>query len=138
MSLIIKQRLAGWDVWGDVKISNAVHWVLELAIKDGELGAFETLMNDMVTATQANEPGATHYEWFVSDDKTSCHIYERYVDSAAVLTHLGNFGAHFSERFMAVFEPTRLTVYGNPSAEVRGALAGFGAVHMEQAGGFAR
>jgi quinol monooxygenase YgiN len=119
-------------------MSSAVHWVLELAIKDGEFGAFETLMNDMVSAARANEPGTTHYEWFLSDDKSRCHTYERFVDSAAAMTHLGNFGAHFAERFIAVFEPTRLTVFGDPSAEVRGALAGFGAVHMEMAGGFAR
>lgn len=29
--------------------------------------------------------------WFVSDDGGSGHIYERYADSDAVPTHLGNF-----------------------------------------------
>jgi quinol monooxygenase YgiN len=119
-------------------MSSVVHWVLELSIKDGEFGTFETLMNDMVSATKASEPGTTHYEVYVSDDKSSCHFYERYVDSAAVLAHLANFGEHFGERFMAVLEPTRFTVYGDPSAEAREALASFGAVHMKQLDGFAR
>ena len=54
------------------------------------------------------------------------------------MTHLASFGEKFAERFLAILEPTRLVVYGNPSSEARGALAGFGAVHMEQVGGFAR
>jgi quinol monooxygenase YgiN len=53
-------------------------------------------MNDMVESTKA-EPGALNYEWFISEDGTSCHIYERYADSAAAMVHMGHFPA-FSER----------------------------------------
>lgn len=119
-------------------MSNVVHWVLELNIKEGEFENFEALMAEMVEATQANEPGTTGYEWYVSEDRKTCHICERYVDSAATLTHLESFGQNFAERFMAVLEPTRLMVYGNPSSEAREALAGLGAIHMGQIAGFAR
>jgi hypothetical protein len=54
------------------------------------------------------------------------------------MTHLGSFGQNFAERFLAAADPTRFVVYGNPNDEVRGALAGFGAVHMSQIGGFVR
>lgn len=119
-------------------MSNVVHWLLELDIKDGEFDKFKALMNEMVEATKANEPGTINYEWFVSGDGNRCHIYERYVDSAAVMTHLVSFGEKFAERFLAALEPKRLVVYGNPNSEVREALVGFGAVHMEQVGGFVR
>lgn len=119
-------------------MSNVVHWVLELDIKDGESENFNALMDDMVDATKANEAGTMNYECFASGDGKQCHIYERYTDSAAVMTHLASFGEKFAERFLAILEPTRLVVYGNPSSEARAALAGFGAVHMEQVGGFAR
>lgn len=119
-------------------MSDVVHWVLELNIKDDQGENFNALMNDMVEATKANEPGTMIYEWFVSADGKQCHTSERFVDSAAVMTHLGSFGANFAERFLAILEPTRLVVYGNPSDEARAALAGFGAAHMEQAGGFSR
>ena len=119
-------------------MSNNVYWVLELAIKPGEFDNFKALLNEMVKATQANEPNALNYEWFISKDNKSCHIYERYVDSAAVMTHLGTFGQKFAERFMAALEPTRFTVYGNPSDEVIKALSGFGPVYMAPIGGFAR
>ena len=76
-----------------------------------------------------------NYEWFVTKDNRSCHIFERYVDSAAVMTHLGTFGQKFAQRFMTVLQKTRYTVYGNPSDEVIKALAAFGPVFMTPIGG---
>ena len=119
-------------------MGNVVQWMLELDIKKGKFDAFEALMKEMVAATQSDEPGALCYEWFVSDDKKICHIYERYADSAAVMKHLGNFGSKFAERFLDALAPTRLTVYGNPSEEARGALAGLNAAFMGQTSGFSR
>ena len=119
-------------------MSDAVSWVLELNVKDGQLDAFKALAQEMSEATQAGEPGATHYEWFTNDDGKTIHICERYTDSAATMVHLGNFGAKFAERFLACVDPARLMVYGDPSAEVRGALAGLGAAHLAQFAGFAR
>lgn len=119
-------------------MSDAVQWMLETKIKEGEYDNLITLMNEMVEATQANEPGTINYEWFVSEDKTSLHVYERYVDSAATMVHLGSFGTNFAKRFMGCLEPTRMTVYGDPDETVRKALATMGAVHMDFLGGFAR
>ena len=36
-------------------------------------------MNEMVESTQA-EPETLSYDWFVSDDRSTVHIYERYAD----------------------------------------------------------
>jgi quinol monooxygenase YgiN len=118
--------------------NNHVSWILEIDINDSKIDDFKALMAEMVSATQADEPDALNYEWFISDDAKHCHIYERYSDSTATMTHLGNFGAKFAERFLGMVAPTRLTVYGDPSAEARAALAGLGAVHMELLGGFAQ
>ena len=119
-------------------MSDTVHWLLALNIKEGELDNFRALVTEMVDATKANEPGTLNYEWFVSDDEKTCHIYERYADSAATMAHLATFGQDFAERFMAVLEPVQFVVYGNPNDEVRAALVAFGAVHMSQFAGFAR
>ena len=119
-------------------MSDNVHWVLELNIKDGALDDFKALMGEMVTATKSNEPDAMNYEWFISEDNATAHVYERYADSAATMAHLQWFGENAAERFLAAVEPTRFTVYGDPSTEVREALAGFGAAHYSQIGGFAR
>jgi quinol monooxygenase YgiN len=115
-----------------------IYWLLEVAIKPGELNNFKALMKEMVENTQANEPNALNYEWTITEDSQSCHLYERYADSAATMTHLGAFGEKFADRFMAAVEPTRFVVYGNPNNEVKEALSGFGAVFMAPFGGFAR
>ena len=118
-------------------MSNVISWNLQLAVRDGQLDAARSLMTEMVAATR-DEPGTLGYEWFISDDGTACHINERYADSGAALVHLGAFGEKFMDRFLACFEPTSFSVYGDPSAEARGALDGFGATYLGWLGGFTR
>jgi quinol monooxygenase YgiN len=115
-----------------------VYWVFELAINPGRFEDLKTLMVELVEATQKNEVGALNYEWAISDDRQVCHIYERYRDSAAAVTHLESFSAHFAARFMEVVKPTRLVVYGTPSAQAKDALAGLNPVYMAPLGGFSR
>jgi quinol monooxygenase YgiN len=114
-----------------------VAWLLEVAVKPGQLDTFRALMQEMVASTRA-EPGALGYEWFIDDGGSVVHLNERYADSAAALAHLATFGETFAGRFLAAVEPTRLTVMGSPSDEVRAALSGFGPTHLRPFGGFAR
>ena len=79
-------------------MSDQVLGISEVAIKPGELDSFRALVKEMVEATRVNEPKAMNYEYYISEDGTRCHIYERYVDSAGAMTHLANFAAHW-ERF---------------------------------------
>jgi quinol monooxygenase YgiN len=95
-------------------------------------------MAAMVESTQRNEVGALNYEWAISDDRRVCHLYERYQDTAAAMTHLESFGANFAARFREVVKPTRLVVYGTPSAQVKDALAGLSPLYMAPFGGFRR
>ena len=115
-----------------------VAWMLELTIQPGRSDHFRALMTEMVAATKANEPGTLAYEWNTSADGTVCHLYERYVDSAAALIHAGTFGAKFASRFLDIMKPTRLVVYGSPSAELKAGLAGFGPIFLGPADGFSR
>jgi len=119
-------------------MSDNVFWILELNIKDGKGDEFKSLMEEMVSATKADEPNALHYEWFVDGEAKRCTIHERYADNAAVLAHLGNFGSKFAERFMGCVEATGFTVYGRPNDEVKKALDGFSPTYMTPWGGFAR
>ena len=119
-------------------MSSNISWLLTLNVKEGQLENFKKLMSEMVDFVNQNEPDTSNYEWFLSDDEKTLHIYERYNDSAAVMTHLKGFGENFAERFMGCLEPTGFTVYGNPDADVKEALAAFAPVYMSQANGFAR
>jgi len=118
-------------------MSDVVSWDLRLSVKEGELESFRTLMGEMVESTK-EESGTLAYEWFVSDDGGSVHIYERYADSDAVMAHLGNFGEKFADRFFAAIDPTGFDVYGDADANVREALGGMGANFMGPFGGFSR
>ena len=109
-----------------------------MSVREGRLNDTKQLVSEMVEATRRDEAGALTYEYFLSEDSASCHIYERYADSAAVMQHLGNFGATFAERFMECFEPTSFSVYGSVSDEVRAALDGFGAAYLNTLDGFSR
>ena len=118
-------------------MSDTISWNLRLDVQEGRLDDVRSLMDEMVEATR-EENGTIGYEWFLSDDGTTCHICERYEDSAAALVHLGNFAAKFMERFLDRLQPTSLTVYGSPSDEARSALDGFGATYLGPLGGFSR
>jgi quinol monooxygenase YgiN len=114
-----------------------VSWLLEVAVKPGQLEPFRALMEEMVASTRA-ESGALGYEWFIGDDGSVVHLAERYADSAAILAHLATFGETFAGRFLASVEPTRFTVMGSPSDEVRAALSGLGPTYLQPFGGFVR
>lgn len=118
-------------------MSDYVAWVLELKIKDGQIDAFRSLMDEMVASTK-NEPGALNYEWHIDTSGEIVHIYERYVDSAAVQAHSATFREKFAARFMSVADMTRMTVYGKPNEAVRETLGRGIAVFMQPLGGFTR
>lgn len=114
-----------------------VWWVLECAVKDGQLDAYKELMGEMVAGT-SDEPGTLAYEWFISDDESTVHLYERYAGSDAAITHIEGFLARWAGRFMGCVDVKRFSVYGSPSDAAREKLAPLGANVLAPWGGFAR
>jgi quinol monooxygenase YgiN len=112
-----------------------VAFALECNIVDRT--ALEAVMTDLATSAESDEPGTLIYEWSVSEDGSKLTTYERFADADAALTHLGGFGPH-AERFMAAVTPTRVTVFGSPSAALKEALAAFAPTYFSQIGGFHR
>jgi quinol monooxygenase YgiN len=115
-----------------------VAWLVELRIKEDRHGDLRTLIAEMVLNAKVNEPGTLDYEWSVSPDGATCHLFERYADSSAALAHTKTFGERFATRFLDVLTPIRLTAYGHFSPEARAALAPQHPIFMEPAGGFSR
>ncbi len=118
-------------------MGDQVSWIIELAVKPGQLDNFRGLMSEMVESTQA-EPETLSYDWFVSDDGGTVHIYERYATSDALVTHITGFKRKFAERFMTMVEPTRFVVYGEPNEAARNEMADFGPTYLGTFGGFVR
>jgi quinol monooxygenase YgiN len=117
-----------------------VSWVNELSVKDGALEAFKELMEEMVSGTSA-EPGTLVYEWYISHDGGTVHVFEIYADSEAVVAHHVSDGfmlQNWAGRFINCVDSTRSVVYGNPNAAARGILDRLGATYQSPWGGFSR
>jgi quinol monooxygenase YgiN len=114
-----------------------VSWMLEATVKPGQLDTFKALMEEMVEGT-SQEPQTLNYEWYLSDDGGTLHLYEKYADSEAMIAHVNGFLEKWAGRFMECLDVTRFTVYGDPSPAARELLAGFGPTYLGPWGGFAR
>jgi quinol monooxygenase YgiN len=107
---------------------NNLYWVLKATINEGQLEALQVLTKDLVKLTQA-ESGALAYEWSISEDQKSLHIYERYIDSEAALAHLANVGEHLP-KLMQLIAPTTMECYGPASNQFKQAVAGLPVVYF--------
>ncbi len=112
-------------------------WVFTLELKPGQLDAFKTMVTEIVPLAH-NEPGTLAYQWSLNHDQSIAHIYERYADSDAFVSHVEQTFSHFAERFLSMVNVQSLVVYGEPNAACRKALDTFNASYMTLFNGFSR
>ena len=117
-------------------MSTEVSWVFEAAVKPDALDEYRAMAREITADNQAAEPGQLNFEWFI--DSYDVHIYERYKDSAAAVFHVQRFVANFAARFLSLCTPTRMSVYGDPSGELRTALTDFNPRYLGTLAGCAR
>jgi len=117
-------------------MSTEISWVFEAAIKPDSLDDFRAMAREISADNQAAEPGQLSFEWFI--DGNDVHIYERYQDSAAGVFHVQRFVENSASRFLDMCTPTRMSVYGDPSDELRTMLAGFNPCYLEALAGYVR
>jgi quinol monooxygenase YgiN len=117
-------------------MNGQICWHVELVIKPGRLESFRALTGEMVESAR-RELGILGYQRFVSDDGKTIHVYERYADSMAALTHLGLFAKKFAQPFQEMVERKSFFVFGYPSAALKEALDGYGAIYFKPFGDFA-
>jgi quinol monooxygenase YgiN len=113
-----------------------VSWWVELVVRSGELANFEKLTGEMVASTR-DEIGVLSYQRFVSDDRQTVHVYERYQNSEAAIAHLQKFAVTFGERYATMVDRKRFIVFGNPSGELRTLLDRYGVTYHKPFGPFA-
>lgn len=109
--------------------SPQIYWIYSATVNSGRLDDFKQLVTEAVANT-AKEPHTLEYQYSLSPDQKSIDIVERYVDSAAVVTHVNGLKAKFGKRFVEDVTGTHFAVYGPVSAEAKDALTGFNAVYM--------
>lgn len=91
-------------------------------------------MQQLITSAK-NEEGTVMYEWTISENNRSVHIYERYQNEAAAKLHLQGWGES-GPLFLSVVYMQRVTVYSQLSEEFAKAFAGPSTVFMKPIGGF--
>jgi quinol monooxygenase YgiN len=116
-------------------MGSEISCVFEAAVKPGALDDYRTLPLEISADNEASEPGQLAFEWFADDHDV--HIYERYKDSAAAVFHVQRFVENFAERFLSLCTPTRMSVYGEPSDELKTALTGFNPRYLATMAGHA-
>lgn len=114
-----------------------VAWLVELSVKPGQLDAFRALVDEMVEGT-SQEPGTTAYEWMLSADGTTCHIYERYATPEAADSHSAGFVERWAARFGDCVDMKRLVIYGSPNDAVKERFAGANPEYLGAFKGFTR
>ena len=114
-----------------------LYWVFTLDVKPGQLPAFRSLVTEIVAAS-AKEAGTLAYQYSISADQKTIHIFERYRDSQAFVSHVEQTFGGYAERFLSMVTIASLVVYGNPDAQARKALDSFNATYMTLFDGFAR
>ena len=117
-------------------MSTEISWILEVTVKPDALDEFGALVREAVADDQAAEPGSQIIECFI--DGQDAHFYERYRDMAAALTHLQRFVENYAAGLFALCTPGQLTVYGEPSDELKAGLAAFSPRYLGPVAGFAR
>ncbi|MBG9995800.1 antibiotic biosynthesis monooxygenase [Pseudoalteromonas sp. NZS127_1] len=117
-------------------MKNHVTWTVQGQIKEGKYDEFLLVMAQLI-ASAKSEAGTLIYEWTVSEDKRSVHIYERYQDEDAAKTHLAGW-AKSGPLFLSVVDMDKVTVFSQLSEEFAQAFAGPSTVFMKPVGGFVK
>lgn len=112
-----------------------IGWIVEAKIKNGQRGAFEAVMKEIVTETEKEE-GALNYQYFVSDEGDVL-VYERFKDAEAAHIHVSNWDS-FAARWVAAAEPTRMVHLGDLPDDLRARHAALAPLWLKPFGGFAR
>jgi quinol monooxygenase YgiN len=112
-----------------------VSWWVELVVRPDCLDEFETLTGEMVISTQA-ESGVLGYQRFISEDRQTVYVHERYENSAAAVAHLIKFAATFGQRYGNLVERKRFVVFGEPSDALCALLDTYGVIYYRPFGPF--
>jgi len=93
-----------------------------LKIQDGKLADFKSIANSCISTVKEKDTGTLQYDWFLDEVNQICIVREKYVNSAAVLEHMGNLGELLDQ--LLATTGLELEVFGNPSEELVKATEG--------------
>ena len=110
--------------------------MFEAAIKPDGLADYRALGREITADNEAAEPGQMIFEWFIDDHDV--HIYERYTDLAAAVSHVQRFVANFAERFPQLVHPDPDELLRRTERRAEGSDPGFNPRYLGPVAGHAR
>jgi quinol monooxygenase YgiN len=114
-----------------------IYWIVTCTVSPEQMTEFKKIVGQLIAAAK-NEAGTLAYEFSIDADQSIVHIFERYRNSDAIVSHVTQTFGPFAERFLAAAQVRGFVVYGTPSTEVREVLAGFKPTYMTPFNGFTR
>ena len=103
-----------------------------LKVRDGELEGFKRQAAEVLRQAKENDTKTLRYDWFLSEDGSSCEVREGYVDADALLEHSDHVWEARAELFREFAYDHDMTTYGELSpalADAFEAMAGHVTVH---------
>ncbi|KAI9012229.1 hypothetical protein DFJ74DRAFT_683085 [Hyaloraphidium curvatum] len=120
-----------------------VAYHVQMKVKPGKLKEYEALMEEMSAAVEKDKL-SIDYSWYVTDDGSEVHIYERYQGVEGCMEHNASF-APFAARFMGCADFGDFWVFGDvptdgDGAKLREGLKGLNAKFLGKfgSGGFSK
>ena len=86
-----------------------------LKVRDGQLEGFTRQAAEMMRLTRERDTGTLAYDWFLSNDGTTCEVREVYVDADALVEHAFNVREAREAMFAEFADDHRMAFYGDPS-----------------------
>ncbi len=86
-----------------------------LKVRQGELDGFKEQAAEMMRLTREHDTKTLRYDWFLSDDGTTCEVREGYVDADGLLEHARNVMPAREKLFRDFAYDHDMTLYGEPS-----------------------
>lgn len=107
-----------------------LRWVLETELREEAGDGLAEIAADILYNAREEEPGTLQCDLHVSEDGRQFHLLMGFSSDAAAVEHLQGFTRRFARPLFALVRPSRMTVYGTPSAELRDALRALQPAYM--------
>ena len=97
--------------------------IARFKVHKGKVEEFKRLSTQAMEIVRTKDTGTLQYGVYFNDDQSECMVLERYRDSEAAIEHVANLGDLFGA-VLATVSVVHGELLGEPSAELRGKLAG--------------
>ena len=91
-------------------------------VRDGQLEGFRRQAAEMMRITAEKDTKTVRYDWFLSDDGTSCEVREGYLDADGLVEHAFNVAEAREKLFRDHAYDHDVTIYGEASPKLAALL----------------